>query len=180
MSIGESHSEELAVYWAQHQPVVAGYISSLISNFQDADDVLQNVAVVTVKKFDEYDREKPFAAWVIGIARNMILKYYSEKKNKGRLVLDHRAVEAISDIYEREFDRISRHHDITQGALERCMRQLKGRWKKVLEMYYLRELSPVRIAQQLGITRNNVFVSLHRVRQALRECVHDQLQQDRS
>ncbi len=179
MSNDKSHSEELAVYWAQHQPVVAGYISSLISNFQDADDVLQNVAVVTVKKFDEYDREKPFASWVIGIARNMVHRYYAEKKNQGRVILDCRAVEALSDVYEREFDKISHHHDIAQGALERCMQQLKGRWKKVLEMYYLRELSPIRIAQQLGITRNNVFVSLHRIRMALRECVHNQLQQDR-
>ena len=180
MSTDKSHSEELAVYWAQHQPVVARYISSLISNFQDVDDILQNVAMVTVRKFDEYDREKPFAFWAIGIARNMVLKYYSEKKHRGHLILDHRAVEAISDIYEREFDRISHHHDIAQSALERCMQQLKGRGKKVLEMYYLRELSPVRIAQQLGITRNNVFVSLHRVRVALRECVHNQLQQGRS
>jgi len=180
MSIGNPHSEELAVYWAQHQPVVAGYIGSLIPDFQDADDVLQNVAVMTVKKFDEYDRERPFAAWVIGIARIMVRKYYSEKKNKGHLILDHRAVEALSDVYEQEYFRIARRHDIRQSALERCMRQLKGRWKRVLEMYYLRELSPGRIAQQLGITPNNVFVSLHRVRLALRECVQHQLQQDRT
>lgn len=178
MSIDQSHSEELAVYWAQHQPVVAGYISSLIPSFQDADDVLQNVAVMTVKKFDEYDRERPFAAWVIGIARNMVRRYYSEKKAKGHLVLDHRAVEALSDLYEQEYFRIARRHDIRQNALERCMRQLKGQWKRVLEMYYLRELSPGRIAQQLGITPNNVFVSLHRVRIALRECVRNQLRQE--
>lgn len=180
MSIDKSHSEELAVYWAQHQPVVARYISSLISNFQDVDDILQDVAVVTVKKFEEYDHEKPFASWAIGIARNMVLKYYSEKRQQGHLVLDQRAVEAISDVYEREFDRVSRHHDIAQNALDGCMQQLKGRWKKVLEMYYLRELSPARISQQLGITRNNVFVSLHRVRGALRECVRNKMQQDRS
>ena len=170
-----TQSEELAVYWAQHQPVIAGYINSLITNFQDADDVLQNVAMVTVKKFDEYDRDKPFVAWAIGIARNMVMKYYSEKKKK-HLILDQKAIQAVSEIYEREFRAFSHHNEAAQTALDRCMRQLKGRWKKILEMYYLRELSPIRISQQLGITRNNVFVSLHRVRMALRDCVHEQLQ----
>lgn len=176
MAIEKSVSEELAVYWAQHQPVIAGYINSLIPNFQDADDVLQNVAMVTVKKFDDYDRDKPFVSWAIGIARNMVLKYYSEKK-RNQQMLDHRAIQAVSHLYEREFKSITHHHEMTKNALDRCLRQLKGRWKKMLEMYYLRELSPVRIAQQLGITKNNVFVSLHRVRSVLRECVNDQIQQ---
>jgi len=179
MNDEKRHSEELAVYWAQHQPVIAGYISSLISNFQDADDVLQNVAMVTVKKFDEYDRDKPFVSWAIGIARNMVMKYYSENKKK-HLILDQRAIQAVSEIYENEFKTFSHHSEAAKNALDFCMRQLKGRWKKVLEMYYLRELSPVRIAQQLGITRNNVFVSLHRIRLALRECVHEQLQKGRA
>jgi RNA polymerase sigma-70 factor (ECF subfamily) len=179
MVIEKSDSEELAVYWAQHQPAIAGYISSLISNFQDADDVLQNVAMVTVKKFDEYDREKPFVSWAIGIAKNMVLKYYSEKK-KSHLTLDYRALQAVSKIYESEFKTISRQNDVAKNALERCLRQLKGRWKKILEMYYLRELSPIRISQQLGITKNNVFVSLHRVRMALRDCVNDQLQKEQA
>lgn len=176
MGVEHSDSEKLAVYWAQHQPVIAGYISSLISNFQDADDVLQNVAMVTVKKFDEYDREKPFVSWAIGIAKNMILRYYAEKKS--RLMLDHRAIQAVSRIYEAEFKTISRQNEIAKSALERCLQQVKGRWKKILEMYYLRELSPVRISQQLGITPNNVFVSLHRIRTALRKCVNGQLQKE--
>lgn len=177
MTHEKTNSEELAVYWAQHQPVIAGYISSLISNFQDADDVLQNVAVVTVKKFDEYDRDRPFVSWAIGIARNMVMKYYTEKKKK-HLILDQQAIQAISEIYEHEFKTFSYHNEAAKNALDRCMNQLRGRWRKVLEMYYLRELSPVRIAQQLGITKNNVFVSLHRVRMALRECVHEQLQKE--
>ena len=177
MGIENSDSEELAVYWAQHQPVIAGYISSLISNFQDADDVLQNVAMVTVKKFDEYNREKPFVSWAIGIAKNMVLRYYAEKK-KSHLTLDHHAIQAVSKIYEAEFKAISRQNEVAKNALERCLQQVKGSWKKILEMYYLRELSPVRISQQFGITQNNVFVSLHRIRMALRKCVNDQLQKE--
>lgn len=177
MGIEKSDSDQLAVYWAQHQPVIAGYISSLVSNFQDADDILQNVAMVTVKNFDEFDRGRSFVAWAIGIARNLVLKYYAEKK-KNHLILDHQAIEAISRTYENEFKTICQQNDTMKMAMDRCLKQVKGRWRKVLEMYYLRELSAMRIAQQLGMTKSNVCVSLHRVRIALRECVQNQLQQE--
>lgn len=177
MGIEKSDSDQLAVYWAQHQPVIAGYISSLVSNFQDADDILQNVAMVTVKNFDEFDPNRSFVAWAIGIARNLVLKYYTEKK-KNHLILDHQAIEAISRTYENEFKTICQQNDTMKAMMDRCLKQVKGRWRKVLEMYYLRELSAMRIAQQLGMTKSNVCVSLHRVRIALRECVQNQLQQE--
>ena len=37
------------------------------------------------------------------------------------------------------------------------------------------EFSPIRIAQQLGMTRNNVFVSLHRARLSLKKCVEREI-----
>lgn len=170
-------SEELAVFWAQHQPAIAGFICSLVPNFQDADDILQNVAVVTVEKFDEYDHSKPFVGWAIGIARNLILKYYSEKK-KDRITLDSDAIESISRIYEAEMHTFSSHKTMIESAMERCLEQLKGRWRILVEMYYLRELSTARIAQQLGMTPSNVLTSLHRVRAALRDCVADRLKRE--
>ena len=44
-------------------------------------------------------------------------------------------------------------------------------------MHYMDELSPARIAQQLSMTPNNVFVSFHRVRLALKKCVERELQE---
>jgi DNA-directed RNA polymerase specialized sigma24 family protein len=54
--------------------------------------------------------------------------------------------------------------------------QLQNKWKKIVEMHYLYEHSPARIAQQLSMTRNNVFVSLHRIRLSLKKCVQRTLQ----
>ncbi len=170
-------SEELAVFWAQHQPAIAGFVCSLVPNFQDADDILQNVAVITVEKFDEYDRSKPFVGWAIGIARNLILKYYSDKK-KDRITLDSKAIENISRVYEAEMQTFSSHKTMVENAMERCLEQLKGRWRILVEMYYLREFSTARIAQQLGMTPGNVLTSLHRVRAALRDCVANRIKRE--
>ncbi len=68
-------SEQLTVEWTKAQPVVAAYISSLVPDFHDAEDILHQVAVTLVQKFDQYDRQRPFVAWAIGIAKYEVLKH---------------------------------------------------------------------------------------------------------
>lgn len=61
MSDFDKHiSEEIAVLWTGAQPAVAAFVSSIIPNFQDADDILQNVAVAVIKNYDKYDKDRPF------------------------------------------------------------------------------------------------------------------------
>jgi RNA polymerase sigma-70 factor (ECF subfamily) len=165
-----SQSEELAVLWTQSQRSVGAFIASLVPNFQDADDILQNVAVITVKKFDRFDKEKSFVSWAIGIARNEILKYYAEKK-KNHAIPDIEAIEQIADIYESERASNDLYDRTIKVALASCIGRLRDKWKHMLELYYLREQSSARIAQQLAMTRSNFFTSLHRIRFALKECV---------
>ncbi len=166
----ETKNKELAVFWAHSQPAIAAFIHSLVPNFQDADDILQNVAVITVEKFEEFDRNRSFSAWAIGISKNLVLKYYS-KKGKKRVILDTEAIQRIAQVYEQESRSIHDQKDSLEKALKKCLTRLEGKWKKIVDMHYMDEFSPSRIAQQLSMTRNNVFVSLHRLRLALKKCV---------
>lgn len=172
----QSKNTELAVFWAQSQPTIAAFIHSLVPNFQDADDILQNVAVITVEKFEEFDRNRSFSAWANGIARNLILKYYSPKGKK-RPILDIEAIEKISHVYEQESTSIHDQKDHMERALKKCLMRLTGKWKKMVDMHYMDEFSASRIAQQLSMTRNNVFVSLHRLRLSLKKCVEREIQE---
>jgi len=175
----EAKNKELAVFWAQSQPRIAAFIHSLVPNFQDADDILQNVAVVTVEKFEKFDRNRSFSAWANGIARNLILKYYSGKGKK-RAILDIDAIKNIAQVYEQESQSIHDQKEFIEKTLKKCLMQLKGKWKKMVDMHYMDEFSPARIAQQLGMTQNNVFVSLHRIRLSLKKCVKREIHEARS
>lgn len=170
-----TRSEELAAHWVQAQPLIALFIASVVSCGHDADDILQNVALVTARKFDQYDRRRPFVAWALGIARNEIFKYY---KNRQTTILSAEAIERMAQACEsRPICSLDTTAD-RMRALRSCIQQLKARWRTILEMYYLRDLTAARISQQLGITQSNVFVILHRVRLALRQCVEQRLRQE--
>jgi RNA polymerase sigma-70 factor (ECF subfamily) len=175
----EEKNKELAVFWAQSQPTIAAFIHSLVPNFQDADDILQNVAIITVEKFEEFDRDRSFSAWGYGIAKNLILKYYS-KKGRKRVIIDTDAINKIAQVHEEESQSIHDQKESMEKALKKCLSRLKGKWKKMVDMHYMDEFSPTRIAQQLSMTRNNVFVSLHRLRLSLKQCVKHQLHEANS
>jgi len=170
----EQNNKELAVFWVQSQPTIAAFIHSLVPNFQDADDILQNVAIITVEKFNEFDRNRSFSAWSTGIAKNLILKYYANKGSK-KPILGIEVIEKVAQVYDQDPQSIHDRIDSIEKALKKCIQRLKDKIKKIVQMHYMDELSPARIAQLLSLTTNNVSVTLHRVRLSLKSCVNQEL-----
>lgn len=169
----EDKLEKLTVLWTQTQPTVAAFISSAITNFHDAEDVLQKVAMVLAKKYDQYDPKKPFVAWAIGIARYEILVYQRTKATDKAILSEEILAQAASVFEDTHWDQSP-----VRDALKKCISDVKGRNKQLLELSYVRELKPTRIARQLGMTSNAIFVALHRLRMALRECIQRRLSQE--
>jgi RNA polymerase sigma-70 factor (ECF subfamily) len=161
---------ELTVYWTRAQPQVAGFISLMVPDFHDAEDVLQRVAVALVKKFHEFDRQRSFLDWAVGIARYEILAY-RRRKARDRHVFDENIIEQISQMY-REAEPA---FDAVREALGECVGKVTGRNRRLLEMWYLHGVNQVQIARELDTTPNTVYVSLHRIRTALRDCVRRRL-----
>ncbi len=158
--------EEITVLWTRAYPAVSAFISSMVPKFQDADDILQQVAVAVVQDYERYDKERSFVAWAIGIARNKILMY-RRRKAQERSVLDAEAMGTVAEVYEHD----SAEFDDMRKALRTCIKKAKVRWQQILEMRYSRGLSTSRIAEQLGMTQNAIFITLHRIRLALRDCI---------
>ncbi|MCH8800070.1 MAG: hypothetical protein IH963_04100 [Chloroflexi bacterium] len=57
------NNDDLAVLWVQAQPTVSAFIVSVVPNFHAADDILQNVALVTTRRIGDYDRNLSFASF---------------------------------------------------------------------------------------------------------------------
>ncbi len=53
--------------------MVAAFVLSIIPDFHQAEDVLQQVAVVLVREFGQFDTSRPFLPWALGIARTWLL-----------------------------------------------------------------------------------------------------------
>lgn len=160
---------QFAARWVLAQRTVSAFIVGSIPNFQDAEDVLQAVAVKAFEMRDRYDPAAcRFSTWVIGIARNEIRHWYrSAQRDRhvfGEDVFDA-LVEAAEDIDADVRD--------VQEALAECLRDVTGRGRKILEMRYHESLRSRDIAERLDTSESTVNVTLFRVRAALLRCIVD-------
>ena len=163
-------SEEFVSLWTASQPGVAAFVSSLIPDFHAAQDVLQETARILVTKFDQYDRSRPFIAWAIGVARGEVLAY-RRRQATSKLVLDDAALEQLASVYPH----IAGDLGPLAAALEICLGQVKGKPRRLLELRYEMDFKPAQMAQHLQLSVNSVTVALHRIRQALRECIESRI-----
>lgn len=163
-------SEAFTRLWTRAQPAVAAYIASLVPNLHEAEDLLQNVAVVLLRKFPEYDALRPFEAWAIGIAKFEVL---SARRDHARAKVRFRSelVEAVADAFERESPELERRME----ALRECLKRVDGRNREVLLARYRDDQAPATIAQALGMASGAIRVRLNRVRAALMECIERRL-----
>jgi len=162
--------EEVAILWTNAQPAVAAFVSSIVPGFQDADDILQQVAVAVIKNYDKYDTDRPFVAWAIGIAKNEILMYH-RRNSQNKLIFSMQTIQSLSKVCEQESTKFNE----MKKALDICITKLKGRARRILEMRYLSELSIPRIGHKLGMKHSAVYTAFHRIRLALRDCINQQV-----
>jgi RNA polymerase sigma-70 factor (ECF subfamily) len=161
---------DLTIRWTKAQPIVSGFISSMVPNFHDAEDILQRVALVLVRKFDQYDRNSPFVGWALGIAKYEILAY-KRRKTTDKHLFDHEIITQMAAAYERTESNLPP----VRRALVTCLEKFQGRNRRLLEMWYTNQHSAGHIARALRIAKSTVYVILHRTRVALRRCVERQL-----
>ena len=59
--------------WTDAQPTVSQFVASLVKDPWAVRDIVQNVSLVLLRKFAEYDESKPFRPWALGVAKFEIL-----------------------------------------------------------------------------------------------------------
>jgi len=158
--------EDVARKWAAVQPLVDSFISLLIRDYHDAQDVLQEVAAAVLSHDPSRSVPQSFNAWVIGIARNKAMERH-RRRSGDKLVFDSDALQLLAQAHERAHEQQGPLFD----AMEHCLKRLASKARRLVEMRYQDNLKPVEIAKTMGSNISAINVALHRIRAALRECI---------
>jgi RNA polymerase sigma-70 factor (ECF subfamily) len=157
----------LSRLWSEAQPVVAAMVAGAVVDFQHSEDLVSQVAETVVMKFDDYDRSRPFTPWALGIARNIILRHYERRAGERLVFFDDRILSAMAIAHEQ----VAGESAERLAAMQKCLAQIKGKTRRVMEMRYLHGLKPAAIGHSLDMTTNAVWVMLHRGRDAVSKCI---------
>jgi RNA polymerase sigma-70 factor, ECF subfamily len=162
------HREFLRCY-TSHEPAIRAYVRRLVPLRADADDVMQDVAVVLWEKFEQFREGGDFRAWAFGIARLEVLAWLRDK-GRDRLVLSQDVTELLAEETQREEPHLARQRE----ALESCLEKLDSPQRALLVAAYQPHARIQAIATQSGRSVNGFYQWLYRMRRLLLECAQRQ------
>lgn len=164
---------ELTRLWLKSQPAVESFIRGMVFDREAREDLLQATAEQASRSFDDYDRSRPFTAWVLGIARYRILGHIRGRQRE-RLRFNDQTLDLIADAAERVSGEMEDRFD----ALEQCMSHLQPKHQKLVRLRYIDGLKPSQLAEKLGGSPNAVSAMIRRIRLALAECIDKRLRME--
>jgi RNA polymerase sigma-70 factor, ECF subfamily len=149
-------TEGLHFLYVRFASDVQRFVDSLVHDHHEAEDITQNVFAKLMTKIGKYEqREVPFAAWILRVARNAALDHIRSRRS-----IPTEEVQ-IADTGQAQLG-AERGQDLRQ-ALE----QLPEDQREVLVLRHIVGLSPGEIASTLGRTESSVHGLHHRGRLTL-------------
>lgn len=170
----DSGRDELfAALLSRHHLALMGYLLSLVPNWSDAEDLLQQSSVVMWRKFAEFEPDSDFLRWGCQIARFEAMNYL-RKRGRDRHVFSSELLEQLAQEGATEGEQIASQ----RIALEGCLKKLDPRHRKLLGWCYQPKSTVKEIAERLGRTPNSIYKTLNRLRAVLLRCVRNSLAQE--
>ncbi len=162
----DNNTRQAAKLWTLAYPSVSAFVAAVVYNFEDRDDVLQEIAVAVIESFPSYDTKRPFTGWAIGVARNQVGLYLRQRR-RDRLVFDEKTIDCLA----ASFGDITPEQSRRLDHLKDCLKSIQGRAWELCQLRYEKDLKPAAIAGLLGMTANTVTKGLQRTRDQLRICI---------
>lgn len=154
-----------------------GMLSAFLSSNVPAsavDDLWQETMLTAWRRWEDYDRTRPFGAWLRGIASKNVLAWYRRKSNETRF-LDPVALEATNSDFDRWQRMPGDTFDERLDALRDCIQSLPEKYRETVLMRYEQGLKPAELARVTHRKSETVKKRLQRAKQLLLGCIQRKL-----
>jgi RNA polymerase sigma-70 factor, ECF subfamily len=133
------------------------HIRHMVTDHDDADDLLQNTFIKAWRFFDGFRAESSLKTWLFRIATNECLTLLDKRKRRNQS--DLRDIENSLGHSEQVASTLGGNE--IQGKLEAAIATLPDKQKQVFLMKYYEEMKYAEIAEVLGGTEGSLKASFH-------------------
>jgi len=153
------------------EPRVYAYIRSMVSNWADAEEVLQETNAALWRKAGDSLAADDFTAWACGVARLEVLRFRQAKSDQTGF--SEQFLEAVANASlagQAEFD-------TRREALQFCLEKLTPADRELVRLRYFENgdqsacRSTKQVAEQVGRPVEGMYKAMRRIRLVLFECI---------
>jgi len=149
---------------------LTAFLCASVYDRSAADDLFQETMLIAWRKIDEYDRSRPFGAWLRGIAKRLVLAHYRKAAREVPL-----PSEKVLDYLDQRMAQVDRQPGDTLdekiAALRVCIERLAPLFREPIELHYRKHRTTEWIADKLATTKHAIQKRLQRARIQLAECL---------
>lgn len=149
---------------------LTAFLRASVDDAAAVDDLFQETLLIAWRRLGEFDRSRPFGAWLRGIAKRLVLAYF----RKSARDLPHLSEEMLDHLDSRmlQIDRQPGDTlDEKLAALRQCLERLAPMFHESIGFHYREQRSTDWIAQHLSTMREAIQKRLQRARTQLAECL---------
>lgn len=147
-----------------------GIIFQIISNSEEAEDILQNVFLKFWNSFDSYDSNKgKLFTWLVQIARNTALDHLRSRYNQEKK-------QTFSHEILKENNISIENNVIDTIGLTNVVNKMKEEHILLIELFYYEGFSQEEVSKELNIPLGTVKTRLRKSLLLLREELKDKIQ----
>lgn len=151
--------EAFGFLYARYADDIQRYVRSIVHDPHEAEDVTQQVFAKLIRVIGKYEeRDVPFFAWMIRVARNVAVDHLRRLREV--------PVEEVRGADERFADASSSGRAIDD--LRDALSTLPADQREVLVLRHIAGMSPLEIAARTGRSEGSIHGLHHRGRRALR------------
>jgi RNA polymerase sigma-70 factor (ECF subfamily) len=150
--------DALGFLYARYADSIHGYVRSIVSDFHDAEDVTQQVFAKLIHVIGKYEqREVPFFAWILRVARNLAVDHLRRQ----RLV-------PVAELRTAGDGGGDPGGGVRVNDLREALAELPKDQREVVVLCHVAGLSATEISLRLGRSESSIHGLHHRGRQALK------------
>lgn len=152
-------------YYVKDQKRIYGYILSVVSDWQDTDDILQETTALMWQKFNEFQEGTSFTAWGIQVAKYKIREFHRRHRKQVQLS------EQVLEVLENRAQTYYSHPNPRLETLENCIKRLRPKDYALIQMRYTENTTIKDIALRLGRSVHGLYKVMSRIHADLVICV---------
>jgi RNA polymerase sigma-70 factor (ECF subfamily) len=149
--------DALSYLYSRYADDVRRFVQSIVRDRHEAEDITHDVFAKLLRAIQKYEeREVPFAAWIMRVARNAALDHVRSRRQI-----------PVEEVWISDNGHEQTSFEYTH-ALKAALADLPESQRQVLVLRHIGGLSPNEIAERLGKTEASIQGLHHRGRAALK------------
>lgn len=149
-----------------------GYIFALTRDYEIAEEIFQEVALVILNEAATGRKVRKFSAWAREIARRRVANFFRGNPRRSKTQpLEESMVESISSAFDEEAAEGSASDGLRLKFLRQCLEKLSRRAREAIDCRYRDRMQIAQIAAAMGWQVTAVNTALSKAKGSLAQCI---------